>query len=62
VSRLRGKRYLSVEDFAALIGLTQRIVRRACETNRLRTRPGHVPGGRWQILRSEVERVKRRGL
>lgn len=63
---LRGdrRRYVGVAEFAAQTGMRPCTVREWCERGWLRTRmtkdgvPVHVPGSRWDIVASEVERVR----
>jgi hypothetical protein len=51
----RGRRYLSVPEFAAAAGLKPDTVRARCERGLLRCRK---TGSRWRIWAQELERVR----
>jgi excisionase family DNA binding protein len=58
--RLLGRRrYLTTGEAARMLGVSRRTVTEWCESGRLRTRERASERERYQIVRSDVERLKR---
>ena len=58
MTRLRARRYLSTGEAARLLGVSRRTVTAWCEDGTLRTRERASDRERYQIVRSDVERLK----
>lgn len=59
MTRLRSRRYLSTGEAARLLGVSRRTVTAWCEDGTLRTRERATGRERYQIVRSDVERLTR---
>ena len=57
--RLRGRRYLTVAEFAARTGLSPSMVRERCGRGCYRVKPSRSPREHYQIVASEVGRELR---
>ena len=58
MTKLHGRRYLSVAEFAEATGIPAATIRDRCERGYYRVRPGHSAGKRWAIVASEARRER----
>lgn len=54
-----GDKYMSVPDFAKRISLSAAMVRRLCETGKIKAMQPGGDGGEWKVFTSELQRLEK---